>query len=273
MNLTTSHNLMLPGFDLPPVALAPPLAGLKLAWPQPVATPGLELIFCAGGNRKMARVAAACGYSYGFGTPGSSDPSLPVRFIDMMNWQAPDLDLHLAAVARHRPHIAVAPDLTDERDLTATLRYAAKLAKYAERVLIVPKLHAITARIPRDEGLMLGYSVPTRHGGSYLFPYEYGGWDVHILGGDPSAQMQVYLHLLAAGANVPTVDGNMTAKAATGGMSRGKACYWDDGEGRFVGLSSWQGTKSEGDTTYLTAFRLSCLNVQRAWAGLLAVTA
>lgn len=144
-----------------------------------------------------------------------------------------------------------APSVELERDgqVSEVLSWAEEAAQYASVVMIIPKVFGIIDRLPRriaGADVRLGYSVPTKFGGTELPVWEFAGWPVHLLGGSPQAQMQL-LHYL----DVRSADGNMASKAAT------RFCnYWT--------LGGWRETGAMVDAPY-EAFRRSCKNIAAAW--------
>lgn len=114
-----------------------------------------------------------------------------VHFIDI-DFKNYDFDKHLFALKQTRPHLTVAFDIFDVDNIDSTLLQAEQLQKYADKVIIVPK-------DPRFEGVledsippqyMLGYSVPTKYGGTILEPKEFKR-PVHLLGGRPDVQRKL----------------------------------------------------------------------------------
>lgn len=96
---------------------------------------------------------------------------------------------HIEAVKEDRPLIAVAPDVTDERDGNS-FEVADELAKYAENVIVVPK--AMSARkVPSR--FRVGIPCQKRFGQVPPRPiWEYQQCEeVHLLGGSPLVQSEI----------------------------------------------------------------------------------
>jgi hypothetical protein len=95
--------------------------------------------------------------------------------------------------------MTVARDVDDIGQLSKTLDEARELLMYAEYVVIVPKDPAL--RYSMDELIpsefVLGYSVPTRYGGTSLSLDAFSR-PVHLLGGRPDIQRQLALQLKVA---------------------------------------------------------------------------
>ncbi len=125
---------------------------------------------------------------------------------------------HLEYVKKYRPKYATVRDvMTPEQCKVASiehypldqiLAWAAELAEYAENVIIIPKYDCID-QIP--DKYMLGYSVPTSHGGTPLPTERFKGRRVHLLGGSWKAQLA---HMAALGDDVVSLDNNYQGNIA-----------------------------------------------------------
>lgn len=136
-----------------------------------------------------------------------------IHFIDI-DWKNYNFQKHFDAVRLYRPKYTVARDWEKADDLTSILMQADRLLAYAEKVIVVPKVseqkYKLLSLIPNY--LMLGYSVPTRYGGTDIEPSFFGDRQVHLLGGRPEKQRE-----LANQLNVISIDGNrFTLDAAYG---------------------------------------------------------
>lgn len=217
-----------------------------------------DLIFCGGNNPHFARIAVEAGYLYGCRLPDDV-PHYPVYFADQ-NWRNPNRAAYMAALNYYRPHIASVIDWEEPDQLQEVLSWAKSAALYVDVVMIIPKVSGGIPSIPRSidgKPVRLGYSVPTKHGGTTLHLAEFVGWPVHLLGGSPGAQMRLAQYL-----DVRSVDGNMAMKMANRGL------YWVPGKRRFsnawVSLLEADGQRWNGDGNY-EAFRRSCENIKLAW--------
>jgi hypothetical protein len=126
-----------------------------------------------------------------------------VYFVDI-DWKNYSFERHLNAVRQVRPTMTVARDVTEGDHIDDVLQEASILAKVANTVIVVPKDPALTSkrRLGVPDLFRLGYSVPTRYGGTTINPQHFTG-DVHLLGGRPDVQRRL--------ANIMTVrslDGN-----------------------------------------------------------------
>lgn len=210
----------------------------------------MELIYCAAGNARFAQIAIDAGFLYGAQLPGTIYH--PIWFADQ-NWKKPDRTKYMAALAEHRPHMASVLDLERAEQLDEVLSWAEEAAQWVDVVMVIPKAFGIIPFLPRRIGgadVRLGYSIPTKHGGTQVPAWEFDGWPVHLLGGSPHVQMRLRHYLKVASA-----DGNMINRVA---MSYGK--FWLDGD--------WINIGTVTDMPY-EAFRRSCDNIIAAWRKLI----
>lgn len=218
----------------------------------------LEIIYCGGGNRRFAEIARDAGFLLGAQLP-TQTVYFPIQFADQ-NWKRPNREQYMAALAKHKPHMASVLDLEYESQLDEVLGWAEGAAQFVEVVMIIPKVFGIISRLPKIIGgkaVRLGYSVPTSHGGTELPIWEFADWPVHLLGGSPQAQMRLTYYL-----NVHSADGNMMMKMAT------QRCqYWTPGNARGAKDRFWPAldkTETPVDAPYI-AFERSCHNIMAAW--------
>lgn len=124
-------------------------------------------------------------------------------FLDI-DWKNYNFALHLSAARETRPKLTVARDIVQLELLGQTLDEAHELSQYAEHVIVVPKDLRLTDRIEEliPSQFRLGYSVPTRYGGTEI-PLSSFTRPVHLLGGRPDVQRR-----LAERLQVHSVDGN-----------------------------------------------------------------
>lgn len=107
-------------------------------------------------------------------------------------WRNYDFQAHLRAVELTAPLLTVARDVVCYSDLEAILQEATLLAEHSETVVIVPKdprlRHVMEREVP--DQYRLGYSVPTRYGGSPIATRHFRR-PVHLLGGRPDVQRRL----------------------------------------------------------------------------------
>lgn len=223
-----------------------------------------ELIYCGGGNRRFYEIATAAGFRYGSQLPKTVYG--PLWFADQ-DWRKPRRVAYMAALARHRPHMATVLDWERDEQLPEILDWAEEAAQHINWVLIVPKVQGGVARLPRRIGgrdVVLAYSVPTKYAGTSLPLWDFAGWPVHLLGGSPQAQMHAWQHM-AGQCDVVTADSNYAQKMAV------RHCqFWVSGTARAANNRYWptlneaDGRQWNGDGPY-EAFRRSCENIMAAW--------
>jgi hypothetical protein len=214
----------------------------------------MDLIYCAGGNPRLTRIAFEAGWMLGMRSDKTTI-DLPQAFIDI-EYKRPDFERHLDVVARYRPKYATVPDLSDETtslaDMERALAQAERLKRYCEIPLIVPKLSAQLDIIPSSYAI--GYSIPSSYGGAKYLPWELAGRRIHLLGGSPRKQVQAYLHLSPI-ATVMSADGNYAQAQAVKYAMYWKAHRWHYHEKKDL---------KEKDL-YLECWARSCMNLMSYW--------
>jgi hypothetical protein len=115
----------------------------------------------------------------------------PLGFLDI-DWKNYSFDRHIRAAEQTKPFLTVARDIEDRKDLPRIIDQAYMLAEHSERVIVVPKdeslAHDLEAQIPPE--FALGYSVPTRYGGTRI-PASAFKRPTHLLGGRPDIQRRL----------------------------------------------------------------------------------
>ena len=171
-------------------------------------------------------LAAAAGIKYGIQSGKKVCPNCGVManhdlvFIDN-DYIDYDHAKHFKWVSENRPKYATVRDaMTKEHCESAGVEYypfeqildwAYELNEYAENVIIIPK-HDIIDKIP--EQFMLGYSIPTSHGGTPLPPEAFAGRRVHLLGGSWKKQLA---YLEAMRDDVVSLDNNYQSRISMWG--------------------------------------------------------
>ena len=166
-------------------------------------------IVCHG--RQVLKIASRFGW-----LPGARYTNLrDIRGSDLVglidiDWRDYDFKKHLATVKAIRPMLTVARDVEDEKHLPRILDQAWELSTWCPNVIIVPKdpklAHELKQRIPRR--FILGFSVPTKYGGTRI-PLEYfQGRAVHLLGGRPDTQRRIadFVKVVSVDSNRFTID-------------------------------------------------------------------
>jgi hypothetical protein len=211
----------------------------------------LDLIYCAGGNEKLARIAHEEGWLLGVRSDRWHHP-YPLTLIDI-NYKNPKFEKHLTRVAKERPKYATVTDLSDQSldpyDIERAVTQAERLKDYCQFPLIIPKLAGQLDLIPKEWAI--GYSVPTTYGGASFLLWEIIGRKVHLLGGSPHRQIELGFFFNVAG-QMLSADGNMAQKMAVGFLK-----YWDN--------AVWVRWPTSNRDEYYECFRLSCRNIREAW--------
>jgi hypothetical protein len=134
-------------------------------------------------------------------------------FLDI-EWKRYDFRRHLEAASVTRPIMTVARDVEDQRDLRKIIDQAYRLLEFARHVVIVPKDPLLERRLCKSVPVdfLLGFSVPTRYGGTKLSPDAFRRRPVHLLGGRPDVQRR-----LADLMSVFSIDANRFTLDATFG--------------------------------------------------------
>jgi len=213
-----------------------------------------DLIYCAGDNERLTKIAHEAGFLIGIRS-GRAAHGYSVRFVDI-EYRRPNFEKHRKTVMRHWPKYATVLDLSEdevfEQDIERALTQYRELAVCCEIPLIVPKLPGQIAMLPAD--IALGYSIPTSYGGARYPLWELEGRRIHLLGGSPHEQMELY-KILSTSAHVMSADGNMAQKMATG-----FAKFWQSG----VWVPHPERHTHTPDL-YLDCWQRSCTNIQAVW--------
>lgn len=222
----------------------------------------IDLIYCGDGNKRFADIAIGEGYKYGARLPGTT--YYPLFFADQ-NWKNPDKDKYIDKLKEERPHMASVLEWEEEDQYEEVLSWAEEAAKFVNKVVIIPKVIGTVDRIPNKvggKGVVLGYSVPTKYGGTEVPIKEFGNRPTHLLGGSPHAQMKYYLEM----PRVISADTNYHQKCA---LSWGIVWHKNNKprrrvRGTWTKLRDYLGVEVEKDVPY-RCFRLSCINVMNEW--------
>ncbi len=221
----------------------------------------VNLIYCADGNPRFAKIAIEQGFTYGAQLPNSV--AFPPQFVDQ-DWRNPDREKYMAALRQYKPALATVLDWERDEQLPEVLAWAAEAAQHvSEAVIVIPKVMGGISRIPEvicGKSVRLGYSVPTSFAGTELPLWEFGRRPVHLLGGSPGKQLELAHYL-----NVQSADGNYSTLMAirygqfyaNNKQGRGRTPEWPK-------LHEVLNEPAKDDIPYL-CFRLSCINIRAAW--------
>jgi len=205
------------GWDEPGDLLGVP----KSAKPNPRQLP-IDAIYTATFPASCC-LAAMAGFGYGLQSGKAFCPNMNIMgshglmFVDC-DYEKYDHGKHLAACREGRPKYATVRDYMSKSqcdevgiefcELPQVLDWAMELEQYAENVIVIPKVDVLD-QIP--DRYVLGYSVPTSHGGTPLPTEAFKGRRVHLLGGSWKAQLA---HMAALGDDVVSFDNNYLSKIA-----------------------------------------------------------
>lgn len=220
----------------------------------------LDVIVTYGAGFVVCCIAVKYGFRYGVQSSNRACYQAgrlrghEVAFVDC-DYRNYDHARHLEAVARYRPKYATVRDVMSReqcRDagipyypLDTILRWAEELEEYAEHVIVIPKYDCLD-EIP--ERYVLGYSIPTSHGGTPLPIERFFGRRIHLLGGSPEDQ---YRYWRAARPYVVSIDHNYLLKISQYGQ------LWSPG-GHSVSV-----TDVLGDDLVSTVFIAAAVNLAR----------
>lgn len=129
-------------------------------------------------------------------------------FLDI-DWKNYSFSKHLLAAKAAKPMLTVARDVECIDYLNRTIDEAHELHQYCDEVIIVPKdpklRDGLNELIPTE--FVLGFSVPTRYGGTTISPHAFRR-PVHLLGGRPDVQRRLaqYMPIASLDCNRFTLD-------------------------------------------------------------------
>ena len=215
----------------------------------------MELIYSDATNKRFSDIALKHNFKLGARLPAT------VYYDDLyfadQDWHKPNKSKYIESVKKYRPHKATVKDLEQWRDLCVTLDWSRAIAKYVHEIIIIPKVTGIIKHLPRkidNTQVTLGYSVPSAYGATNVPIWEFRGWDIHLLGGGPGKQIELFMYLDNIG-NVVSLDTNSINKAAMFGS------WWDNG---------WHDDKMDKDKDFIyRRFEKSCIGIMKAWENFL----
>lgn len=146
-------------------------------------------------GRRVISIASDYGWKPGARYTNLRDirhvPFCGVGFLDI-DWKNYCFQKHLEAAKATNPYLTVARDVEEKTSLDDILFEAEVLARFAENVIIVPKCRAIedVLDVVIPPQYILGFSVPTRYGGTTIPPEAFNR-PVHLLGGRPDVQRRL----------------------------------------------------------------------------------
>jgi hypothetical protein len=219
----------------------------------------VEVIVCLGNNKDVYEIIRRTGLRYGCRLPEDTPDGDGVYFADQ-NWKKPNLDNYLRSIQKHKPHIATVIDIESEPLFDEAMRWAYAISNHVRQIIMIPKIESAIERIPYEingSEIVLGYSVPTSHGGTPISIAQFVHRKVHLLGGSPHKQLKLARENKLA---INSIDNNyIWMKANKFGE------YWT---GKMNGESrTWiRSSMLSGKGGRLDAFEKSCINLLRAWS-------
>lgn len=213
---------------------------------------------CSSGGSKFHDIAVELGFRYGMRLPDSQFRVHSLPYFADQNFKKPDRVAYITALAKYRPEVATVLDWEKPNQYNEVMSWASEAALYCNKVVIIPKVPGTVKNIPKRVGkakVLIGYSIPTKYGGTRVSPEECVGKSVHLLGGSPHRQMEYSLLM-----DVESTDGNMAHKLAHRGL------FWSalpGKSGHWISIKD-TGIKIDKDANS-EAFRLSCTNIVKAW--------
>jgi len=206
-----------------------------------------DIIYCAGGNRRIAEIARAAGMLYG--TRHDDTPAFKPYMVDI-NWKRYDWNDYLSKIEAWKPVMAMVPDYETPEHRGRMVRMACQLVERGvERVMVCPKFHGAVEHIP--DWCVVAVSVPSKYAGFIPDLRTLAGRRVHLLGSSPQAQMKLAREIAGHGGWVISVDGSNFKLAAS------KGTVYQSGR--------WRTAKRGEAVEYYKAVTSSVTNIMSQW--------
>lgn len=205
----------------------------------------IRLIYCDGKSKWRNNIAAECGFLAGT-RHGDTVYRSPLYFIDQ-NWKNPQKEKYIAFIKEYKPIMATVIDIIDDKTLFDALNWSKQIAQYITYLILIPKIPVYLPKILYDKEVILGYSVPTQYGGTFIDDKYFHDHKVHLLGGSPHRQLEY-----SARFNIFSIDINYHGMMATKFRH-----YWTNGTRKWL-----KGITAED------CFRISCNNIKDCWDGI-----
>ena len=117
----------------------------------------------------------------------------------------------------YTPVMATVLDLCDENQFDLVMSWAEEASQFVSRdIVIIPKINGIINKLPKQingKRIVLGYSVPTTYGATYIPIEEFRGRSIHLLGGSIKNQIKIFDSMIKI-CNIVSIDGNYMARVA-----------------------------------------------------------
>jgi len=216
------------------------------------------LIYCGNGNHVLQRIAIRNKFKYGLKLPQIKNIDEEPLYFSDQDWKNPDKKKYINSVKKYSPTLATVIDIEKRSQLKDAIDWAEGISNHVERIIFIPKCTGVIKNIPREVNnakTMLGYSVPTKYGGTNLNPHLFDGWKIHLLGGSPHKQIEYsrFLDVYSIDCNYHSMKANKFGEFWTGKMDDTR--WW-----RRVDNESLSPREKS-----LMAFDISCKNIYDYW--------
>lgn len=212
-----------------------------------------NLYYCAGGNKLKAELAIKYGFLYGSQMPHTV--YYKPEFIDQ-NWLKPQKEKYINLIKQHNPQIATVLDFERKEQYSEIIDWCYQISDFVkDAIIIIPKVNGIIEKLPKQingKSIRLGYSVPTKYAGTTVPLDEFQNWPIHLLGGSPKKQKQLFDDNRL---NVISCDGNYINKLSNMGI----AIFGNKH------LTTKQIFGDKVDSAVYVSFEISLMNVRAIW--------
>jgi len=118
----------------------------------------MDIIYCAGGNTRLAKIAIEEGFLYG----SRSDDARNLRCNGLIDieWNNYNWVNHVDTVKKHKPKYAVVPDVINANCLEKYIKMAEEIEDFCERTILVPKVRNIISIIPKKYVIFIHHIAP-----------------------------------------------------------------------------------------------------------------
>lgn len=186
-----------------------------------------DFIYTDSSSKGLCCMAIQTGLKYGIQSGykgcirvGEFSDRHKVVFVDC-DYKQYNHEKHVQSVKQFRPKYATVRDIMSENQCSKAgieyfsfkriLEWGYELKEYAKNVILIPKIDVI-GKIPASE-FMLGFSVPTSHGGTTIPIERFSNHQTHLLGGS----WKIQLDYIERYNFVVSCDNNLINKTAING--------------------------------------------------------
>lgn len=231
----------------------------------------IKLIYTGNSNpelNKFDKISDFYGFKLGIQLP-SPRKTVNTYFTDQ-NWKKPNKEKFFQDLKEKQPYITTVLDLEHEEQFVEVMLWAYEASKHVkEAVIIIPKCKNVIHKIPyfmNNKEVLLGYSIPSKHGGTDLSIEDFAGRKIHLLGGSADKQFEyANKHGIE---NVYSIDINYHTF-----MARFNRVFTNGKHLMNIRKRKLRNTQLryiykgyEQDSMYMS-FTLSCINIMAMWEG------